>query len=90
MVDVRRIIARKRDDHTLSDSEIRDFVSAVTKQEATRAQAAAFLSFVYAHGLTPKETASLTMAMADSGRRLLWSKEKPLIDKHSTGGVGGA
>ena len=87
-MDVREIIAKKRDGGRLSTSDIDSFVSAVVNGDASRAQAAAFLALSYVNGLDTEETAQLTLAMADSGERLSWISDLPLIDKHSTGGVG--
>src|SRR5882762_2300955 len=50
---------------------------------------AAFLMAVYFCGLNTAETTALTLAMRDSGDVLKFPKDKrPLVDKHSTGGVG--
>ena len=87
-MDVREVIEKKRDGGILNTTEINSFVTAVVKGDASRAQAASFLAFSYANGLNIEETASLTLAMADSGTRLSWVSPDPLIDKHSTGGVG--
>jgi len=54
-------------------------------------QMAAWLMAVCCHGLSPENTATLTACMVQSGVRVAWSNnnsKKPLIDKHSTGGVG--
>src|SRR5437868_12981450 len=52
-------------------------------------QMAAFLMAVFFRGLNPTETTALTLAMPDSGDVLKFPKDKrPLVDKHSTGGVG--
>ena len=42
----------------------------------------------FLRGLPPEETAALTRAMAASGTRLAWDGDRPVVDKHSTGGVG--
>ena len=88
MFDARTVIEKKRDQEPLSFQEIHDFVLASVRGDCTRAQIAAFLSFVYAHGLSTEETVFLTQSMTDSGHRLKWKKGSPLCDKHSTGGVG--
>lgn len=88
MFDARTVIEKKRDQKPLSYAEIHDFVMATVQGECTRAQVAAFLSFVYAHGLTIEETVFLTQSMTNSGDRLQWGKGTSLCDKHSTGGVG--
>ena len=83
------LIEAKRDGRTLTPSEIRQLVQDVTGGRQPDYQLAAFLMAVYFRGLTPKETAALTLAMRDSGDVLKFPKDdRPLVDKHSTGGVG--
>ena len=81
-------MARKRDGFALKSSEIISIIQAITSGAATRAQAAAFLAFVYTRGMNSEEMVALTMAMADSGERLNWHFDGLIADKHSTGGVG--
>ncbi|MDO8349106.1 MAG: hypothetical protein Q7T30_02640, partial [Planctomycetota bacterium] len=84
-----RLIAKKRDGGELTQDEIRDLVSGVTDGSLGDAQLGAFLMAVCCNGMTPQETAALTLAMRDSGRVLRHDGvNKPKIDKHSTGGVG--
>jgi len=84
-----RLIARKRDYGELSQDEIRDLVSGVVDGSLGDAQLGAFLMAVCCNGMTPAETAALTLAMRDSGRVLRHDGiNRPKIDKHSTGGVG--
>jgi pyrimidine-nucleoside phosphorylase len=83
------IIEKKRDGYELSPEEIRFFVEGFTRGEIPDYQAAAFLMAVYFRGMTPRETADLTLAMAYSGRVLDLHDIAPVVvDKHSTGGVG--
>ena len=83
------IIEKKRDGDELSPEEIRFFVEGFTRGEIPDYQAAAFLMAVYFRGMTPRETADLTLAMAYSGRVLDLHDIAPVVvDKHSTGGVG--
>ena len=83
------IIARKRDGHPLSDSEISHFVQAYARDELPDYQAAAFLMAIFLRGMTSAETAALTTAMAASGEQLDWSDLLPYaVDKHSSGGLG--
>ncbi len=83
------IIARKRDGHPLSESEISHFVLAYARDELPDYQAAAFLMAVFLRGMTSAETTALTLAMAASGEQLDWSDLLPYaVDKHSSGGLG--
>lgn len=84
-----RLIAKKRDGGTLSFAEIQDLVSGVVDGSLGDAQLGAFLMAVCCNGMTPEETAALTLAMRDSGRVLNHDHvKKKKVDKHSTGGVG--
>jgi pyrimidine-nucleoside phosphorylase len=84
------IIRTKRDGGTLSPDEIDSFVRGATTGDGwTTYQLAAMLMAVFLRGMTADETAHLTRAMADSGKRFdLSDIPGPKIDKHSTGGVG--
>ncbi len=83
------IIEKKRDKKELSKEEIEFFVNGYTKGEITDYQAAALVMAIFIQGMTDKETANLTIAMANSGEVLDLSKlNKIIVDKHSTGGVG--
>lgn len=84
-----RLIIKKRDGGTLTNDEIQDLVTGVVDGSLGDAQLGAFLMAVCCHGMTPTETAALTLAMRDSGRVLHHDHvSKKKIDKHSTGGVG--
>jgi len=64
-------------------------VAAFTRGEIPDYQMAAFLMAVYFRGLNQEETTALTLAMRDSGDVLKFPKDqRPLVDKHSTGGIG--
>lgn len=84
-----RLIARKRDGGELDASEIQDLIGGVVDGSLGDAQLGAFLMAVCCNGMTPAETAALTLAMRDSGRVLRHDHvARRKIDKHSTGGVG--
>ena len=85
------IIRAKRDGRTLSESEIGEFIAGLTSGEVTEGQAAAFAMAVFFRGMTLDERVALTRAMTRSGATLDWSHANlpgPILDKHSTGGVG--
>ncbi len=83
------IIAHKRDGHELSDDELRFFIEGYTHGTIPDYQAAAWAMAVLLRGMTPRETAWLTRAMAFSGDILDIHDVAPfVIDKHSSGGVG--
>ena len=83
------IIRRKRDGGVLAAEEIADFIAALTSDEITEGQVAAFAMAVFFQGMSRNETVALTLAMRDSGTVLKWDGVgRPVADKHSTGGVG--
>jgi pyrimidine-nucleoside phosphorylase len=83
------IIEKKRNGETLSHDEIQFFVKGFTSGDIPDYQASAWAMAVLFQGMTPKETADLTMAMAHSGDVIDLSDVVDLaVDKHSTGGVG--
>lgn len=83
------IIRRKRDGGELSPVEIADFVKGVSDGRVSEGQIAALAMAVFLNGMTREEAVALTLAMRDSGDVLDWSDlDGPVLDKHSTGGVG--
>jgi pyrimidine-nucleoside phosphorylase len=83
------IIIKKRDGQELTTEEIQFFIGGYTRGEIPDYQAAAWLMAVMWRGMTPRETADLTLAMAHSGQTLDLHDIAPLVvDKHSSGGVG--
>ncbi|MGQ3210102.1 thymidine phosphorylase [Shinella sp.] len=82
-------IRRKRSGDPLSREEIARFVAGVTDGSVSEGQVAAFAMAVWFKGMARDETVALTLAMRDSGDVLDWSGiDRPIADKHSTGGVG--
>ncbi|MCI0360640.1 MAG: thymidine phosphorylase [Planctomycetaceae bacterium] len=83
------LIAKKRDGRELSRDEIVHLVHGFTRGTIPEYQMAAFAMAVYLRGMTTDETAALTDAMLQSGVWLVWpTRNKPVVDKHSTGGIG--
>ncbi|MCP5536431.1 MAG: thymidine phosphorylase [Akkermansiaceae bacterium] len=85
------IIRRKRDGLTLTDREVQFFSNGIADGSISEGQIAAFAMAVFFQGMSPGEAAALTLAMRDTGDVLVWENENlpgPIIDKHSTGGVG--
>lgn len=83
------IIKRKRNGGVLNEAEIRQFVQGLTDDSFSDSQAAALAMAIYLNGMTVPETVALTLAMRDSGTVLQWpGLNGPVVDKHSTGGVG--
>jgi thymidine phosphorylase len=84
------IIRTKRDGERLSADDIALFVEGLTSGRVTEGQAAAFAMAVFFRGLSVDERVALTRAMTASGTTLAWDLPGPVLDKHSTGGVGDA
>ena len=82
-------IRRKRDGRELAEAEIAEFVAGLSAGTIGEGQAGAFAMAVFLRGLTRRETVALTRAMTRSGEVLTWPDlPGPVLDKHSTGGVG--
>lgn len=82
------IIAQKRDGKVLSEEAIKFFIQGLTDNSITEGQIGAFAMAVLFQGMSMEERVALTMAMRDSGTVLNWDLNGPVVDKHSTGGVG--
>ncbi len=83
------IIRKKRDGNELSSAEIADFIKGIADKKVDDGQVAAFTMAVFFNSMTKEETTALTLAMRDSGKTLSWQGfDKPIVDKHSSGGVG--
>ena len=85
------IIRKKRDSRPLSTDELQFFSKGIADGSISEGQIAAFGMAVFLNGMSNDEAAALTLAMRDTGDVLCWDGEclnGPVIDKHSTGGVG--
>lgn len=83
------IIRQKRDKHKLTKDEIDFFIKGVTNGSIVDAQAAAMTMAIFLNGMNLEEKTNLTLAMRDSGDVLTWDDvDAPVVDKHSSGGVG--
>ena len=87
-MDARAIIAKLRQKERVSPEEIAWFAQGLADQTVSDAQAGAFAMAVCMGGLGEAGRTALTLAMRDSGDVLRWDMPGPVIDKHSTGGVG--
>ena len=81
------LIALKRDGAALSSDQIATLARGLSDGSLSDAQAGALAMAIVLRGMDAAETAALTLAMRDSGQKLHWDTG-PVIDKHSTGGVG--
>jgi len=85
------IIRIKRDGHTLARAHIDSFVKGLVDGSWSESQAAALAMAMFLKGMSRAETVDLTQAMTHSGLVMNWSSANlhgPILDKHSTGGVG--
>ncbi len=85
------IIRKKRDRLALDAGDITAFVRGVAADEVSEGQIAAFTMATFLNGMSRAEAVALTLAMRDSGTVLNWKALNlpgPVVDKHSTGGVG--
>ena len=85
------IIRRKRDGKTLSDAQIQAFVDGLADGSLPAEQVSSLAMAIFLNGMSSDEAGKLTLAMASSGIVLDWTDaglDGPVVDKHSTGGVG--
>lgn len=83
------IIRSKRDGAELDPAAIAAFIAGFGDDSVSEGQIAAFAMAVFFQGMSRAEAVALTVSMRDSGEVLEWpGLDRPLVDKHSTGGVG--
>ena len=87
-MNARDIIAKLRARQSPAREELGWFAHGIADGSVSDAQAGAFAMAVCLNGLSDVGRVAFTMAMRDSGRVLNWGSDKPVLDKHSTGGVG--
>ena len=87
-MDARSIIAKIRKGQDPKPEELAWFTNGLATREVSDAQAGAFAMAVCLNGLSDEGRVALTVGMRDSGDVLKWDLPGPLLDKHSTGGVG--
>lgn len=87
-MDARAIIAAIRDGQRPGPEALRWFAAGLADGTVTDAQAGAFAMAVLLKGLGDEGRVALTTGMRDSGKVLAWDMPGPVLDKHSTGGIG--
>jgi len=87
-MDARDVIAALRRGEEPATDGLRWFATGLADGSVSAAQAGAFAMGVCLRGLSEENRVALTLAMRDSGHVLRWDLDGPVLDKHSTGGVG--
>jgi len=82
------VIRRKRDGEALSAEEVGFLVRGIADGSLSDAQVGALAMALFLRGMQADERVALTEAMRDSGTVIAWDLDRPVLDKHSTGGVG--
>ena len=88
MTNARAVLSKLRHAQPLSVEDLHWTARSLADGALSDAQAGAFAMGVCARGLGEPERVALTLAMRDSGKVLNWDLDGPVLDKHSTGGVG--
>ena len=88
MPDARTVLGRLREGVPPSPDALRWFAGGLASGEVSDMQAGAFAMGVCLRGLGEAGRVALTLAMRDSGSVMRWDLPGPIVDKHSTGGVG--
>lgn len=81
-------LAKVRDRVPLEQAEMEEFAGGLADHTVSDAQATAFAMAVFLQGLSERERVELTLAMRDTGHVQQWDLSGPILDKHSTGGIG--
>ena len=84
----KELISKKRNKNSLSKNEIKWLVEGITNYSLSDSQVSALVMVIYFNGLNLEERENFTQFMIQSGSYIKLNLEKPIIDKHSTGGIG--
>ncbi|HAT1683367.1 TPA: thymidine phosphorylase [Klebsiella oxytoca] len=82
------IIRKKRDGIEISAEEMTLFINGIRDNVVTEGQIAAFCMAVMFRDMTRTEMLAMTRAIVNSGKVMQWQVDGPVVDKHSTGGIG--
>ncbi len=88
MISARSVLSALRHDKPLRPDDLQWMAAGLADGTVSDAQAGAFAMGICARGLDKDGRVALTLAMRDSGHVLSWDVDAPVLDKHSTGGVG--
>lgn len=87
-MDIRDLIRKKREKKELNEEELHFFIQKYFKEEILEEQAAALLTLMYTNGITEREMAYLSTAMAETGQELeLYKISNQIVDIHTIGGI---
>lgn len=87
-MDIKELIVKKRDKKELTEEELHFFIQRYFKEEMLEEQAAALLTLMYTNGITEREMAYLSTAMAETGEEIeLYRVSNQIVDIHTIGGI---
>lgn len=87
-MDIRELIVKKREKKELNEEELHFFIQRYFKEEMLEEQAAALLTLMYTNGITEREMAYLSTAMAETGEEIeLYRVSNQIVDIHTIGGI---
>lgn len=87
-MDIKDLIIKKREQKELNEEELHFFIQRYFKEEMLEEQAAALLTLMYSNGITEREMAYLSTAMAETGEEIeLYRVSNEIVDIHAIGGI---
>lgn len=87
-MDIKDLIVKKRDRKELNEEELHFFIQRYFKEDMLEEQAAALLTLMYSNGVTEREMAYLSTAMAETGEEIeLYKVSNQIVDIHTIGGI---